>query len=366
MMNSTVRITFVIVPPGMSGGTRVIAIYADKLRKRGHQVDCVVPREYIPKRSLGTWLRRRPPDISEGPNHFDELGVPYRAVNSVQDVPPADVVIATWWETAEYVPRLSPAQGTGMYFVQHHEVFEYLPVERVRQTYRMPLKKIVVSGWLRDVMAQEYGDDNVYLVENGVDPSQFFAPERTKQPTTTVGYMHSTIPFKGTALGVKAIHIARSRGKRVEVVAFGEEPRGADGPPDFVRYQQRPPQEDLRNIYSQCDAWLFTSRSEGFGLPILEAMACRTPVIGVPVGAAPDLIDSSTGFLVPRDAQSVANAICDLCEMPEPDWKVMSDSAYARASVHTWEDATNKFEAALLETAGAGPCRVPTQTSQPG
>ena len=33
----------------------------------------------------------------------------------------------------------------------------------------------------------------------------------------------------------------------------------------------------MKELYGGCDAWLFATRNEGFGLPILEAMACRTP-----------------------------------------------------------------------------------------
>ena len=70
------------------------------------------------------------------------------------DLPDADIVIATWWETAEWVNALSPAKGRKVYFIQHHEVFSYLPVERSRATYRLPLHKIVISRWLKDLMEQ--------------------------------------------------------------------------------------------------------------------------------------------------------------------------------------------------------------------
>ena len=42
------------------------------------------------------------------------------------------VVIATWWETAEWVAGLSPRKGAKAYFLQHHEVHPGQPVDRVR------------------------------------------------------------------------------------------------------------------------------------------------------------------------------------------------------------------------------------------
>jgi hypothetical protein len=47
-------------------------------------------------------------------------------------------VIATWWETAEWVDRLSVSKGKKVYFIQHYEAFDYLPKERVEATWRLP------------------------------------------------------------------------------------------------------------------------------------------------------------------------------------------------------------------------------------
>ena len=79
-------------------------------------------------------------------------------------------------------------------------------------------------------------------------------------------------------------------------------PRGA-------QYRQRPPQAQIAAIYAACDLWLFTSRNEGFGLPLLEAMACRTPVLATRAGAAPDLIDGCNGVLLDSDPAAFAAEI---------------------------------------------------------
>jgi glycosyltransferase involved in cell wall biosynthesis len=83
-------------------------------------------------------------------------------------------------------------------------------------------------------------------------------------------------------------------------------------------------------------------------LPILEAMACRTPVIGTPAGAAPDLLCDGGGLLVrPEDPRDMARAIVQVHAMDEPAWMSMSDAAYEVASRFTWDHATDLFEAAL-------------------
>ena len=127
-------------------------------------------------------------------SHLDGSGLDHhvldrwRPVTDV-DVPDGDVVIATWWETAEWVNALSPNKGAKVYFIQHHEIFPYLPVERCEATYRMPLHKIVVARWLQQVMSTRYGDEIVDVVPNSVDRTQFFAADRGKQSTPTVGVL---------------------------------------------------------------------------------------------------------------------------------------------------------------------------------
>ena len=113
-------------------------------------------------------------------SHLDGRGLNHRVLERYrpvmdEDVPDADIVIATWWETTEIGERVEPQKGEKIYFVQHHEIFEHLPVERCRATYRMPLRKIVIARWLADVMRDEYGDANVNLVPNAVDRQQFHA-----------------------------------------------------------------------------------------------------------------------------------------------------------------------------------------------
>ncbi len=330
----------------------MIAIYADNLRKRGHQVDCVIPglylgwREALQSKLLGRWLRP-----SKGSNHFDHLGVPYRVAQTGDDVPDADVVISTWWETAEYVETLPERCGRKAYFVQHHEVFDYLPAERVRATYRFDQKKIVVASWLKDLMDEAYGDPDASLVSNSVDLDMFRAEPRDKQPTITIGYMHNSAEFKNVGLALEALEIARRRLPDLKVRAFGQEQPGSrEGPPDYVDYHWKPPQQELRAVYDRCDAWLFTSRVEGFGLPILEAMACRTPVIAVPEGAAPDFIDDKTsGFLVPHDAGALADAIVEVARMSNSSWRAMSQAAFERVREQSWDRSTECFEGVLRE-----------------
>lgn len=94
-----------------------------------------------------------------------------------------------------------------------------------------------------------------------------------------------------------------------------------------------------------CDLWLWGSRAEGFGLPILEAMACRTPVVATRAGAAPQLLAHGGGRLVPGDdAQAMAAAVREVLELSNEAWQHLSDAAWAVAQANRCEAATERFE----------------------
>jgi glycosyltransferase involved in cell wall biosynthesis len=363
-----VKITIVSPPFNMAGGQRVKAIYAQRLEQRGHEVIVVAPPPEIHRRPmdiLKSILRegRLPRGPKPWPSHFDGTGIRthildrYRPVDA-GDLPDADIVIATWWETAEWVAPLPPSKGAKVYLIQHHEVFPYLPIDRVEATWRLPLHKIVVSEWLVGIARDLYGDEDALLVPNAVDHDQFHAPERTKNTIPTFGLMYSSVPFKRCDLSLKGFALACERMPGLKLVAFGAERVSQALPlPANAEYFFSPPQTQIRDIYARCDAWLFSSESEGFGLPVLEALACRTPVIGTPAGAASQLLAEGGGILVRHDdPEDIAQAICRVASMTPKVWKEMSDAATRTALKYDWEASTELLEAALHRYAHQEKC----------
>ncbi|MEG4403405.1 glycosyltransferase family 4 protein [Microcoleus sp. MON2_D5] len=352
------KITFVLPTLSLTGGIRVISIFAELLRKRGHSVFVISLPHPQPsmRQQVKSLLRGRgwisPPENE--PSFFDNLGVEHKIIDRYRpvedkDVPDADVVVATWWETAEWVAKLSPSKGAKAYFIQHHEIFDYLPQGRVEATWMLPMHKITISEWLVELARTKYGDRQVSLAPPTVDTKQFYACPRNKQSVPTVGLMYSTVYWKGTDIALKAFSLAAEKIPNLRLVAFGTEAPSSELPlPANAEYVIQPAQDKIKDYYSKCDAWLLASRSEGFGLPIIEAMACRTPVISTPAGAAPEILSGGTGILVrPEDPQEMAKAIEFICQLRNSKWQAMSEAAYAKVNNYTWEDATDHFEAAL-------------------
>lgn len=361
------RITFVLPFASLNGGVRAVAMHARLLAAMGHRVTIVSTPKKVPalRRRVSDFVKGRgwPTAKPGGPSHVDGLsGVAHTVIDRFRpmtddDVPDADVVIATWWETAEWLTNFSPRKGAKVYFVQHHEVvFDNQPTERVEATYRLPFRKICVARWLANLMRDQYGDAApAAVVPCGIDHGVFDAPPRGKQRRPTVGLMYSPAHFKGCDVALRAFSLAAKNISGLELLTFGEHAPNETLPlPAGAEFELKPKQARIAEIYRSCDAWLFASRSEGFGLPVLEAMACRTPVIGTPAGVAPEAIgDGAAGALVkPDDPGDMAIAIERLCRLKEPEWRAMSDAAYAVAARYTWEASARLFEAALLDFAG--------------
>lgn len=367
------KITFVVAGGlGLEGGQRAIATYADRLIAKGHDVALVVQPLRVPglRQRLRATIRARhgqslpSPPRSPSPSHFSMLGVPVTVLERHRpvvdaDVPDADVVVATWWETADWVWRLSASKGAKVHFLQDYEIWGG-GVERVDATCRLPIPKIVASRWIRDLLEERFQQVALACIPYGVDTTRFYAAHRAKQSVPTVGLTYTTFKNKGCDLSLRAFDLARQVVPELRLVAYGNMPVSPNLPlPPGATYLCKVADDELRQTYARCDAWLFGTRVEGFGLPILEAMACRTPVIATPAGAAPDILEHGAGVLIePEDPQAMAQAIVTLCHMPEKQWHALSAAAYRRAMEYSWDEATCRFEAALQQARVVSPSHV--------
>ena len=88
---------------------------------------------------------------------------------------------------------------------------------------------------------------------------------------------------------------------------------GAEGPAeDGLAWLGYVPDEQLASLYRGASALVYPSRFEGFGLPIVEAMACGAPVVASNTSCFPEVVGNAGVLLDPRDVQSWADAFRQL------------------------------------------------------
>lgn len=350
------KITFVLPFADLSGGVRVVALYATALMERGHQVRVISQPAPTPsfKDRLRAAIRRSPVPQWVGSQLFTPLGGKHRILErrravTAQDLEDADFVVATWWETAEWVARLPASKGQKVYLLQDYEMFPYLPQDRVAATFHVGMRMVAVSDYIRDTIAEKHGIGGIDIVLNGVDVKQFDAPPRGRNSCFRVGFLLQKSPRKNAALALEVLRLARSRIPGLEMIAFGSSPEtDYQDLPEGMQYEHAPAQSRIPGIYASCDAWLLTSLHEGFGLPILEAMACRTPVLTTAAGAAQDIVrDGENGWVLPFEAEAFVEKLLLLWQMPEAEWRQMSDHAHRTAQARQWGAQVDRFESML-------------------
>jgi len=103
-------------------------------------------------------------------------------------------------------------------------------------------------------------------------------------------------------------------------------------------------EEDLPLLYAAATVFVYPSRYEGFGLPVLEAMACGTPVVTTTAASIPELTGSAAFQVDPNDAKHLAAAILQLCTQANFN-NELAERGLAQAEKFTWE----KTAAATLQ-----------------
>ncbi|MGQ9667800.1 MAG: glycosyltransferase family 4 protein [Anaerolineae bacterium] len=95
-------------------------------------------------------------------------------------------------------------------------------------------------------------------------------------------------------------------------------------------------EEDKPALYSMADCFVFPSVYEGFGLPVLEAMACGTPVIAAMGSSLEEVVGPAGILLDPSEPEAWAEAMCRLCQEPALA-RELGARAWERAGQFSWE-----------------------------
>ena len=206
--------------------------------------------------------------------------------------------------------------------------------------------------------------DRVVVVPCGTDHRADSPAETTRAPV--VIYPAVTHHHKNHAMLIEAF--ARVAGRHPDAsLVF----TGAPGPADAevratakasgigprVTFTRSIPEGDLASIMASATLLAYPSRYEGFGIPVLEAMATGVPVIVAAGTAAADLATSAGVVLEPDDVAGWAEEI-DLLIADSGYRRQVARSGLVRASNYTWEASARQLERAwriALEVPTSGP-----------
>jgi glycosyltransferase involved in cell wall biosynthesis len=144
-----------------------------------------------------------------------------------------------------------------------------------------------------------------------------------------------------------ALLFVGSRGWKDEAVFSAVERLGLDGAVRFLGYVPAP---DLVALYNLADLVAFPSLYEGFGLPVLEAMACGTPVLTSPNGSLCEVAGSAAELVDPHDVDSIAVGLWHVLHDPDRRHE-LSVRGRDQAARFSWDRAARQTSRIYAQVA---------------
>jgi glycosyltransferase involved in cell wall biosynthesis len=258
----------------------------------------------------------------------------------------------------------SAAEGAG-----YASVVAKLALERI--VYPRSSRLIVLSRAFATILEREYGiaNDRVRVVPGGVDVGRF-APTLTRdEAKSTLGWptdrpivlsVRRLVHAKGLENLIDAVTVIRSRVPDVLIIIAGTGPLAAElkrrvterGLDEHVRFASFVPDRQLPTLYRAADLFVVpTIALEGFGLVVIEALACGTPVLVTPIAGLPEVItDLDAGLVLPGAgfadlARGISDALTGSLPLPT------SAQCITYAQRFDWPTIAGKVAAVYREVA---------------
>lgn len=248
---------------------------------------------------------------------------------------------------------------------------------RSKRTAWRAKKVITVSRFSAGEIADLYGlpAERIAVIPNGV--AEIFRPDRDEQamealrrelsikPAGHLLFVGGADPRKNHTTFLRAVAQCRDAWEGRSVVLAGdsvhrfgnyhETAKACQLEPDIV-YAGRVSADRLRLLYSFADLFVFPSRYEGFGMPVLEAMACGAPTITSNTSALPEVAGGAALLVDPDRADALAEAIREVLTQPQVRDDLRA-RGMERAKGMTWEAAAARTLRLYQELCGRAQAR---------
>lgn len=180
---------------------------------------------------------------------------------------------------------------------------------------------IAVSRYTADDLIRRAGvpASKIDVVHHGLDPVFLAPPEPLGPADDSAPYLLAVggvSPRKNTRRLIEAFTGWRARGGRraaytlrISGMSLDPEYEHGGGVPEGVSLLGYVDQEELRRQYAGAAAFLYPSIYEGFGLPIIEAMASGTPVLTSRTASAPEIAGGAAVLVDPFSVESIAEGL---------------------------------------------------------
>lgn len=334
-----------------SGGMKVVI---DQLGAgyvaAGHERIFVSPgkQDSVVETESGILVTVRAPRLTP---QYRMIARPWRALEVLERFGPTSIEVSDKW-TLSPAGRWASKRGIGSVLFSHERLSDMLTmwirrsfgVEATVGALNRRLAKefdavVVTSRYAADEFADTGAD--LELVPLGVDLQTFHPSkgEPVDDGWVKLCYVGRLSHEKSPQLAVAAAVELHRRGHRVRLDAYGTGPDLAelqqiagDAPVTFHGFVDG--RDAVARAFATSDISLSVCPAETFGLAVLEALACGTPVVTADRGGARELVDETSGAWGRPDPQSLADAVETLLPRLSPD---LRQAARQRAERYTWQ-----------------------------
>jgi glycosyltransferase involved in cell wall biosynthesis len=254
------------------------------------------------------------------------------------------VVAAGWWAGIE----MRRVKCSGIIKV-HYVHGKLKDGDLMKKAWGENVPKIAVSSYLGDEIKKIYGQRLKAVIHNGVNSAEYY-PSVPEADRDGVGTILGCTRHKDPETVLQVLKKLRQRCPETPQRVFGacrrrnEISRGT--------YNRLPSLEKARDIYSRSLVWILASCSEGFGIPILEAMACGCAVVATDCGGPRDIIvDGENGFLVKvGNVEQIVDRVEQLLDDRELRQQFVRKSRET-VSKFSLDSSVDKLERTLIDLA---------------
>lgn len=246
----------------------------------------------------------------------------------------------------------------------HHRDRVRRAVELLKYPFMIPHQKkmysssdavVTMTEYGRNLLIDYYGvpSDRIHVIPHGVDlerfePSDSTSPKEMGQRVLFVGTLSGR---KGVNYLVDAFSVVHSALPNARLILLGD---GEDALRirkqvahlclnDAVEFLGRVNDRELIRQYQAADLFVFPSLQEGFGIPLIEAMACGVPVVSTTATAIPDVVGDAGILVEPGRSDLLAGAI--LCVLQSDSRRTeLVNTGLSRVRKHfNWIAVANRF-----------------------
>jgi glycosyltransferase involved in cell wall biosynthesis len=222
----------------------------------------------------------------------------------------------------------------------------------VRPSVRRAARVLTGSEWTKRDLVERYGvrDDKVVVTPYGVDP--IFRPAGwTYDAPPYALFVGGLEPRKNLVAALEAVARADNG---LRLVVAGPTKRGREevrraiarlGLESRVDVRGHVSRDDLAALYRGASCLVFPSRYEGFGLPVLEAMASGTPVVATTASSVPEVAGEAAILVDPGDAAALASGI----ERALAERQRLRAAGLERARAFSWAETARRTLAVYWE-----------------